>query len=575
MYEDERIVADHVADKRASTQFKERRFDQWNVNYELYRDKVRTNRLTQRQPVNVPIMRDTIQNWISKIDEPPLLSFESRSRDNKSVDGEIVLNELWNYFFDLNKLDLLDNLDKKIVGLQGRSFKKMGWANSFVFCDIIDPYDVDVSPMVNPLDLNSAGFVIHKNIFKPLRVILANPKYSDAAKYELKQYLQSTKGILKSKEVEDEYQKRQDRLKALGAYNFDDEEFRASDVMVELNESYKLRWSNEKGRMVRHLDVIAMDKAVLYKKPMKDAIGIESLPIISWADDPDLNDIWCDGKGDSVRTVNKVVNTYFSQDLENRAYRNFGMYFFNTMGGEFKPAAFDPKPFGMYGVPGNPQEVVQQMRIEPLGDTMQSIEFLKNMIQNSVAQTATERGVDSVEGTTLGEVKLNFQQSQGRNEVTAKNYRRAWKEAGLLFYELLNANASGQMTLYKKGSDGEYRSKTIFPSDWKNPKGYECKVVYKSEKEADDNFALQKAQYVRTAFPNNPVALKISRQKELELLGWSQEEIDQVIAYEEQAAAPSNVQTDPALGAPEEQAPEAEAQLAPFQPSEEGLVPAQ
>ena len=46
----------------------------------LYRDKVNTNRLTQRQPVNIPIIRETISSWISKIDEAPKLSFETRDR---------------------------------------------------------------------------------------------------------------------------------------------------------------------------------------------------------------------------------------------------------------------------------------------------------------------------------------------------------------------------------------------------------------------------------------------------------------------------------------------------------------
>lgn len=566
----DQILEQHVKDKTASTEFKERRFGQWNENYLLYRDKILTNRLTQRQPVNIPMMRETIQTWISKIDEPPLLTFESRTRDNRSIDGEIILNELWNYYFDTLKLDLLDNLDKKIVGLQGRSFKKWGWSQGSIFCDIIDPYDVDITPQVNPLDLNSANYVIHKNIFKPLREVLANPKYLASGKQDLKIYLDTKHGILKAVETRDEWIRRQDRLRILGAYNFD--EFQASDVLVELNESYKMMWSDKDGRFVRHLVVTAMDKAVLFAKPMREAIGIDILPIVSWADDPDLNDVWCDGKGDSVRTINKVINTYFSQDLENRAYRNFGMYFFNTMEGNFNPKGFDPKPFGMYGVPGNPDEIIKQMEIQPLADTAQAIEFLKTMAQSSVAQTPTERGVTDTTKQTLGQVKLNLQQSQGRNEVTAKNYRRAWKESGLIFYELLNANSSGQITLYKKGNDGEYRAKTVLPSDWKNPKGYECKVVYKTEKEAEDQLELQKTGFVDAAFAQNPVAILINKRKKLELLGWKPEEIDQVMQAEEArlqpvAAAPGGDPNADPNAAPDAAAPDANGNVpSPIQP---------
>lgn len=536
------IIAQHKQDKKTSVDFKQRRFEQWNDNYYLYRDKVITNRLTQRQSINVPIMRETIQTWISKIDEAPQLVFESRSKGNKSEDGEIVMNEIWSYYFDKLKLDLVDNLDKKIVGLQGRSFKLWGWANNEIFCDILDPYDVEVDPNCNPLDLDSASYFIRKNIFRPIRDVLANKLYDQEELNVLKTYMDSTKGLFQADQTRDEFFMRQERLRTLGAYNFDT--LGATDFLVELNESYRMLWNKDLNRFVRHKIVIAGDCAVLYNKPLKEAIGIERLPIVSWADDPDLNDLWCDGKGDSVRTFNKVVNAYISQDLENRTYRNFGMYFYDTMNGTFQPGAFDPKPFGMFGVPGNPDQVVKQVRIEPLQDTAQQITFLKDLIQSSVAQTPTERGIASKGSTTLGEVQLNLQQSSGRNEVTAKNYRRAWKESGEIVYALLEANSKGAITLYKKGGDGQYHSKDVFPSDWINPKGYECKVIIKADKDAQDNLALQKISFIQKNSMNNPVAQKLAKRKELEILGWTPDEIQQVMQFEEQPA-PTTTTVDP------------------------------
>jgi hypothetical protein len=528
--ENDTLIQQHIREKEESTNFKERRFNQWNENYTLYRDKVSLNRLTQRQAVNLPIIREAIQTWISKIDESPIVKFETRERSNDAKDSEIILNELWSFYYDKLKLDLIDNLDKKIVGLQGRSYKKWGISKGDVFCDLIDPYDIDIDPRVNPFDLETADYVIHKNIFKPLRSILANEKFLPEGKRALKQYLDTKQGILQSSQTEEDFQKRRERLELLGVHNYDD--FRASDVMVELNESYKKIWVEAEKRFVRHLVIIACDNVVLYKKPLKEAIGIDRLPIVSWASDPDPSDFWSDGIADNVRTVNKVVNMYISQDLENRSYRNFGMYFFNTMNGNFSPRAFDPKPFGMYGVPGNPSEILQQMRIEPLNDTAEQITFLKNLIQSSVAQTPTERGDAENGASTLGEVQLMFQQSQGRNEVVAKQYRRAWKDSGEIFYELMKHNSSGVITLYKKGQDGVY-SKDVTTSDWVRPKGYDCKIVLKAEQEKTSNQDMQRLSYVKQSFQNNPVAQKIARKKELELLDWSPDEIKEVISFEE------------------------------------------
>lgn len=538
-----KLIGEHVKEKKESRDFKERRFTQWNENYSLYRDSVATNRLTQRQPINIPIMRETIQTWVSKIDEAPELKFKSRGRSNAHKKGEMIVDEMWGYCFDKLKLDILDNVDKKIVGLQGRSFKIAGMNRGEFFLDIIDPYDIEVSPRVNPFDLNSAQYIIRTNIFKPLREILANSKYDASAKQELKMYLDSREGLIKAQETESAYLEKMNRLRDLGAQNFDD--YNVSEVLVELNESYKMQWDVKTNQFVRHLIVIGADKVVLYNKPLEEAIGLKRLPIITWADDTDINDIWCDGKGDSVRTINKVVNMYMSQDLENRTYRNFGMYFFNSMNGTFTPKAFDPKPFGMYGIPGNPQEILQQIRIEPLNDTANQISFLKDLIQSSVAQTPTERGEQTKSRTTLGEVQLNLQQSQGRNSVSSKNYRRAWEELGEIFYELLSKNTNGVITLYKEGTNGDLYKKDIYPSEWRMPEGYQCQVVIKSEQDALDQFALQKAQYTIANFVDNPIALQIAKKKQLELMGWNSDEIEQAMSfYENQQAMPQEEMED-------------------------------
>jgi hypothetical protein len=238
---------------------------------------------------------------------------------------------------------------------------------------------------------------------------------------------------------------------------------------------------------------------------------------------------------------------YISQDLESRTYRNFGMYFFNTLNGTFQPRAFDPRPFGMYGVPGNPSEIVKQVEIPLLNDTQNQIQFLKDLIQSSVAQTPTERGEQTKSRTTLGEVQLNLQQSQGRNSVSAKHYRRAWEEIGEIFYELMNNNSSGMITLYKKGSDGNMYEKDIYPSDWQMPEGFACQVVMKSDSDAMDQFLLQKAQYTIQNFMDNPIALKIAKRKQLELMDWTQDEIDQAMQAEDQKMGmPVDPNADPA-----------------------------
>ena len=539
--DNEVLISEHIRSKEDSKRFKERRFGQWNENYALYRDKVSTNRLTQRQPINIPIVRETIQTWISKIDESPKLRFEARDQGSRAKTAEIIFNEIYNYYYDKLKLDVLDNLDKKIAGLQGRSFKKIGVSKREVFIDIVDPYDIEIDPRCNPLDIESAAWLIHTHIYRSLKQILADNNYTEEGKSELKQFLDSKQGLIKAATDLETYERRKERLVNLGVNNFD--EYRASDVLLEINESYKMVWHDKEKKFIRHLITIANDSVVLNNKPIKECIGIDRLPFVSWAPDPDLIDFWSDGIADSVRTFNKVTNMYISQDLENRTYRNFGMYFFNTLNGTFQPRGFEAKPFGMYGVPGNPAEVVKQMDIQPLSDTMPTISWLKDMIQSSVAQTPLERGEQQKGNSTLGEVQLSFQQSSQRNTVVSKNYRRAWKELGELFYDLFKANITGSIKLFKKGGDGNYYEKDAIQTDWLLPKGYEVVVQLQAERDAASDFDLKKIQYVKNSFANNPTAINIAKKKELELLDWTDDEINAVMQAEN-PQAPLNVMQD-------------------------------
>ena len=54
----------------------------------------------------------------------------------------------------------------------------------------------------------------------------------------------------------------------------------------------------------------------------------------------------------------------------------------------------------------------------------------------------------------------------------------------------------------------------------------------------------QKLQFVKQSFETNPIAQKIARRKELEILGWEPDEIDEVMQIEEQPAPVANPQLE-------------------------------
>lgn len=534
------LVADILKDKEVAFDFQKRKHPNWLENYLLYRDRVITNRLTQRQSINVPIMAETLSAWLAKIDEAPLMNYSPKnSKDNEERRKAIYWDEIWLDYYEKWKLDEIDAMDKKIVGLQGRSFKKLYWYNNDLNCKVVDPYDIDLDPKTNPLDIETAMFLIHKNIFLPVRELMANKSYSKEGKDSLSLYLGSKNGRITMADSEEARQHQQQRLETLGVTNFDD--FGSSDIIVEVNECFKKIWHAEEAKYVWHYIVMAANHAILYDKPLKDALGIDFLPFVTWAEDPDLNDIWNDGKADRVRPMNKVMNTWLSQLIENRTFRNFTMFFYDSTNPKYKPTAFDPQPFGMYPLPGKPSEVLQPVPVGALTDSLSELNYFKGMAEGVSSVTATEKGNSRSDGDrTLGEVQIDLRESSQITASSAKYYRNSWEEFAQKFQKMLEANRTDSYKLYKSDHNGDLHEKVVNPKQTKSKSGFKVRAKLKSDIENKNNEDMKKLIFVKQTFEDNPVAQKLVKEQMLSLVGWSPDDIDAVMKAEEAKLSPTS-----------------------------------
>src|SRR5574340_539139 len=163
--EEQRLISICTLNKDDAYVFRERRQPEWTESYQFYRDKVTINRLTQRQSVNVPLMKYTIKTLLKDIDDPPMLYFYNRSNNSQK---EVFYNEYWKYCAKEDKLVVKDLVDKKQVLLFGRSFKKLNIVNGRFSFEIVDPQDMLVERYVDPTNLDSANFVCQEHIFKTL-----------------------------------------------------------------------------------------------------------------------------------------------------------------------------------------------------------------------------------------------------------------------------------------------------------------------------------------------------------------------------------------------------------------------
>lgn len=530
------LLAKLKSEKDTDIKYQSRRHEAWGDIYNLYRDIVETNELTQRQEVNIPIMKETKKTLLSRIDEPPDVVFDCLEKSPTGREKEIGLNEKWRDDFEEGNYEGIDILEKNNVLLFGRTFKMLNIGNNRISASVPHRLDIVIDPKTDPLNIETAKHIVRLHIYKSLKEILASPKYSTEGKNELKKYFQKKDeegGGLVIPFPKDTAQEAKEKiLQDLGVNNF--ESLFAYDPEAELNEHFTLIWDGKK--FVRHVVVVANEAAILYNETLKETIGVEFWPFTTWADDIDTDDFWTDGMGDIVRTPNKVMNIYFSALLENWTYRGLGMSWYLPIAG-YDPQTFSPEPFGQYPAPlisdgrGSfltVEQVVKQMEIPALDMNLVGIDFLVRLVERATAATAIEKGITEKKQITLGEVEALISKASERIVSIAKFYRRSWKEFAWKWRKMTEANAK-PFKIYKKELGGSgYREKEYSPKDWISIKGYRERVTTRAEQDKEKAEELQELKFLREWYPEDPVISKIVKKRVIERLNLPPEDMREI-----------------------------------------------
>lgn len=528
--------------KESGYKYRERRQEDWHETYMLYRDTVKVNRLTQRQSVNLPLMKQTIRTLLKDLDDMPVIYFENLDNDK---DAEIFQNEYWKWTLDANNAEIKDIVDKRQEMLFGRSFDQMQIVDGKIVLTIEDPEDILVDRYTDPTDLDTARFVIHQHIFRPLATLLANPMYDQEAVKRLQEYYASKEGLIKSADNLASLQEKNKRLADLGLSDVDSPALGETYVELCLHFVYRENDKDKEGKEYKEqlwLYVECDNMEILMKKPLEEVIGVTKdnywrnhFPYNSWADDVERQDFWSDGIGDIVRTPNKVLNVWFSQLTENRTLRSFGMNYFDSSIEGFTPPSIDPEPWGWVGVPGKPSDVFQKVDIPDLSESLDEMNFVIAMNDRATGATATQQGVETARQVTLGEVQLALNEAKARTKGITKFYTMAWKKRGEKFLKLIEAapDKLDAVKIYKKGRNtSDIYSREIAPKDWMAKSGYSVKVWSQDEKKSKDTQQLEKISAVSRMIPGNAKLTEILQRKALEFADLNPDEINDIIRLE-------------------------------------------
>jgi hypothetical protein len=528
--------------KDTDFEYQKRRHEQWKENYELYRDTVITNRLTNRQTVNIPLMKATIKTIQSGINQPMDLVFDELGNDKQK---EIFKNEYWKWNYDTNKLVLKTVVDKKQVLLYGRSWWKLNIRNGRPYQEVLDPQDVLIDRHVDPTDSDTADHIIHIHIFRDLDELTSNEDYDKEVISQLKLQYMDGDGLKLSKDNFEAWMAKNQRMREMGLQDVDDPQPGAT--IVEINEHYVKLWDEDKKKK-RIFLVTTADGEILLSKPLEEVLGKtedhywdDHFPLVTWADDVERLDFYSDGWADVARQPNKVINAWISQLVENRTLRNFGMNFYDATMENFVPQSWDAQPWGWYGIPvpegKGLKDVFTKVEIPDLSDSLDEMDFVIKMVEAATAATAANKGVSEDRQVTLGEVKMLFAQANERVSDIKIFFTEAYRQLGEKWAKICEAASDSleAVKLFKKSYKGNYFSAEVAPADWKSKVGYRCRVLNKKEQQEETLESIQKFNAVRQFFPGNAPFNRIMQKRLLDIVDVTPEESKEVMDFEEQA----------------------------------------
>jgi hypothetical protein len=545
------------AEKKSALQFRERRHDDWTDNYTLYRDKVITNRLTQRQTINIPLMRYGLQTILKDNDDAPMLYFQNKDNNQQK---EIFYNEYWNKMAEVNRLAVRDRVDKKQALLFGRTFKKLNIKDGMFTFEVIDPQDMLVERHVDPADLDSARCLIQTNIYKTLTEVINTKQFNKGVVADLKMYYSKDSTTEESEHTFNAFSDKKQRMSNMGL--IDSYNPLVGETYIELNEVYRKEWNDTLEDTEIIMYVVASTEGgmfKLFKKPLHEIIGdteddywYNHFPYTSWGTDPERTDFWSDGPADTLRQPNKVLNSWISQLVENRTLRNFNMHYYDSSNPSFVPQTFQPISWGWYPVPGKPDDVIKDVQVPDLSESLDEIQYVISVAEKAVAASGTQTGEVAPSQVTLGEVQLAVTNAQERTKSMGLFYTDDWKNFGTKYTKMLKAKSKDLATVEvsKKGrqTDNIY-TREISPKDWLTKSGYNVEVKVKEDKDAEDTATLQKLNVAMTVMPTNVPLNRIYKEKLLNFSNLTTDEQKEVMDFEKQGNMAPPMQT-PLSGQP-------------------------
>ncbi len=493
--------------------YRQKREPEWRTVDDLYYGKKKKSLIT-RANIHVPKMQGTIETFVSKIDDPPHISFgATKEAEKPNAEKKTALLHR-----DLNQGDweLKDILAKKEAALYGRTqFKKYSTSeDGFTdHLEVVDCLDFVIDPLAGGLDpMKKANFMGQDNIVKSKYEMITQPDlYDKQAVIDLAKSLQSDNA------VDNRYNSLAQRRLSLNL----------SQAVFITEDSIKLvEWyTTYKGKRYYMLFDPTCKVAVRFSL-LTDLFSDNEFPFASWAPFARASEYWTPGLGELIKEPNIIQNILLNQMLDNTAYRNYGMkaYDVNKV---TNPAELKPQPMGKIAVDGNPNDAIKDITFPDIQLALQMYNSVENIFDKETGITNEAKGVPNTKRMSATEFNGLLDSVASRFTTANKTYSACLKRLAKLYSDGLDDNMTRSTRVRVLGDRG-YEWIDATPEELKGT--FDILISSGLLDEASNGVLRQQfTEYLKVARTNPRLNQQFLDEKEARMLGLDEDEVQRLL----------------------------------------------
>ena len=495
--------------------YRQKREDRWRDVDDLYYGRKKKS-LVSRANVHIPKMQGTIEALLSKIDDPPVISYDPQKESDKRKAEK--MNGLLKFDMKCGNWDMKDILSKKDGAMYGRAiYKKYATSEGGFtdYLDVVDCLNFLIDPLAGGLDpISNASYLGQDNIIKNIGVM---KKQAEKAGYDMEVLNEIGTNMNADSDTDNRYRslsKRRESLCLSEAVYLDDKSVRLIEwYTTHMGEKYYCLFSPDFKKIVK-------------TKKLKEMFKSEEWPFASWAIFPRLFEFWTPGYGEMLIEPNKIQNVILSQILDNNAFRNYGMKAYD-MNKVKDPNQLNPKPMGRIAVDGNPKNIIMDIPFPTLDNATGVYNLMEGIWDKETGINSQVKGTPNSKRMSATEFAGLIDEVDDRIFTTNKMYSSCYKRLAKLYYFGVEENMTRERRVKVLGAEG-YGWEKISLKDVKGT--YEVSISSGKQDETNNRLKQDRMlEYAKANRENPRINQQFLDEKSARIMGFSDDEVERLL----------------------------------------------